>query len=302
MNEALLYETLFSLSSSNEPAAWQQFCTLAGICDVSQDLEQIVSEVSRLTQKPIYEINDTYLRIKHCFSSYPFSYDILSWKDPLFPSSLNGIHFLYTYGDLSLLEAESVTLLGQRSPSQEAKQDAVNIVSELSRLGACMMSTLDTGLDAYCVLYAYNQRIRTVIPLASPLHQCMPESQKELMESVANSGLALLVSPFSPAAKAQKWFTVPRNDLLVALTRNLIILDEKDGGPVWKLAGRIRANNAHIMVCENCISREDGNYARAFMQSGCASSYRKKGDVAAFLGLRKKRVHSTKTGTQLELF
>ena len=231
LNKALLYETLYSLSSGNEKKAYGLYCDVAAVCSVSQPLFSIMKEVMGVTGLPDTAISSAYNTVKHSFDSYPFNYEILSREDPLFPSSLKDIHFLYLFGNTSLLEGERVTLLGMRGPTEDARLDAVHAVGELKSAGVTLMTTLDTGLDAYISRYAFNQKLRQIVVLASPLHQCVPQTQQDLMVGIANSGpLGLLVSPFAPCRRAQKWFTVPRNDVLAALSRTIVIIEEKDGG------------------------------------------------------------------------
>ena len=170
-------------------------------------------------------------------------------------------------------------------------------------MGRPVMSTLDTGLDAYSMLYALNQRMKQIVVLASPLHQCMPEGQKELMEGIANSGSSLLVTPFPPSSRAQKWFTVPRNGLLVAMTDFLVILEERDGGPLWKLASGVMDAGGRVMVTDTCLANPANTYAARFSQERGVLAYRRRGDLRRHLQTSSPRTrrHAGDDG-QLELF
>ena len=229
-------------------------------------------------------------------------YAVIKEGDERFPSSADGIHFLYAYGDMTLLDQEPVTVLGMRGPSDEARSAAVSVLRELMDMGRPVMSTLDTGLDAYSMLYALNERMGQIVVLASPLHQCMPESQKELMLSLANAKPAnLLVSPFPPSAKAQKWFTVPRNEVLVALTDFLVILEERDGGPLWKLARSLTDRGGRVMLTDSCLSNPLYSQARLFAEDHEVLVYRRHGDLKRILTSHSSRRRKTEA-EQLELF
>lgn len=299
LNESLLYESLRSLVGDG---AWSLLTTLAGSVDISRPLPEIVRPVAEAAGVEAWRINDAWQRERHFHEAYPFDYHILMEGDKLFPKNLEGIHFLYCYGRLSLLEASPVTVLGMRGPSMEGRQSAVDVIRELSSLGRPIMGTLDTGLDAYSMLYALNERMGQIVVLASPLHQCMPESQKELMLSLANAKPAnLLVSPFPPSAKAQKWFTVPRNEVLVALTNFLVILEERDGGPLWKLARSLTDRGGRVMLTDSCLSNPLYSQARLFAEDHEVLVYRRHGDLKRILTSHSSRRRKTEA-EQLELF
>lgn len=299
MTSAILYETLCELVHIEN--AWTVFSQIRQKCDVHQDLPQIVASVSDITGIPIYRINEAWKRVRHSFEAYPFRYEILEEDSALFPDA-EGIHFLYAYGDLSLLERAPVTVVGMRGPGQEARSDAVAVLKDLSDLDCPVMGTLDTGLDAYVMLYALNTGMAQIAVLASPLHQCMPESQKELMEGIANSGRSLLLSPFAPSSRAQKWFTVPRNRLLVALTGTMVILEEKDGGPLWRLAGQVLDRGGRLVIAQNCVSNPAYGYARDYAARPSVSLFRRRGDLKLLSGGTVRRRKNAGTDVQLELF
>lgn len=302
LNKALLYETLYSLSSGNEKKAYGLYCDVAAVCSVSQPLFNIMKEVMGVTGLSDTAISSAYNTVRHSFDSYPFNYEILSREDPLFPSSLKDIHFLYLFGNTSLLEGERVTLLGMRGPSEDARLDAVHAVGELKSAGVTLMTTLDTGLDAYISRYAFNQKLRQIVVLASPLHQCVPQTQQDLMVGIANSGpLGLLVSPFAPCRRAQKWFTVPRNDVLAALSRTIVIIEEKDGGPLWKLCAKAGDAGCRIMIANTCASNPIYSYAAAFVRRG-TSLYRKNDLKKMFSSPQERKRDKKKDDGQLELF
>lgn len=299
LNESLLYESLRSLVGDG---AWSLLTTLAGSVDISRPLPEIVRPVAEAAGVEAWRINDAWQRERHFHEAYPFDYHILMEGDNLFPKNLEGFHFLYCYGRLSLLEASPVTVLGMRGPSMEGRQSAVDVIRELSSLGRPIMGTLDTGLDAYSMLYALNERMGQIVVLASPLHQCMPESQKALMLSLANAKPAnLLVSPFPPSAKAQKWFTVPRNEVLVALTDFLVILEERDGGPLWKLARSLTDRGGRVMLTDSCLSDPLYSQARLFAEDHEVLVYRRHGDLKRILTSHSSRRRKTEA-EQLELF
>ncbi len=302
VNEALLYETLCSICGGNEKKAWTMYGECASRCSVSVPLVEIMKEVMAVTGLPDSSVSIAYNAVKHSFDAYPFEYEILSHEDSCFPHSLRNVHFLYLFGNTSLLEGEYVTLLGMRGPGEDARFDAVHAVTELKAADVTVMTTLDTGLDAYISRYAFNQQLKQIVVLASPLHQCVPESQQDLMVNIANSGkLGLLVSPFAPCRRAQKWFAVLRNETIAALSRLIVVIEEKDGGPLWKLCDMAREGGCRILIAGSCVSNPVYTYASAYREKG-AGIYRKNDLKKMFSADTAGKRGKKKDDGQLELF
>lgn len=303
MNEAMLYETLLALFSARENEALRRFASLSEAVDVSRPLPEIVTETARVCERMPGEIQDAYFRVRHSFESYPFPFEIIRGDDERFARPVTSAPFLYAYGNTGLLDEEIVTVLGMRAPDEEGRLDAVSILQEAGKAGACVMSTLDTGLDAYCTRYAFNERMKQIVLLASPLHQCMPEGQKELMEQVASSPSSLLLTPFAPSRRAEKWFTVPRNQVLVSLSSFLVILEERDGGPLWKLAGQVCDEGGSVMLTASSLANDSFTQARSFAQANSVFTYKHRGDLKKHLAGAKSRPRkASDDGGQLELF
>ena len=299
--EAMLYDSLSALLGDRK-AAWNAYLSIASLADVSRPLPEIVRTVGEVTGRPAYELTEAWQRSRHFHEAYPFEYTIIKEGDSLFPPGLDGTHFLYAYGEVSLLACNPVTVLGMRGPSDAARSDAVAMLKEIHASRRPVMGTLDTGLDAYAMLYALNERMSQIVVLASPLHQCMPEGQKELMVQIANTSPSkLLLSPFAPSARAEKWFTVPRNELLAALTELLVIVEERNGGPLWRLAASVLARGSRVMLGSSCLSNPAFTQAAAFAEANPVLCYRHHGELKRLLSGRSAR-KARDDGGQLELF
>ena len=301
---AILFECLRLNSGGKYETACRLYSEVEKSCDVSRSLPEIVQAVNVVTSIPAYKLTDTYYQVRKSFESYRFPYTILKRGDENFPSSLPDFPFLYAFGNLSLLEKERVTVLGMKTPDEVGRMDAVAVLKEIAQCGLVTMGTIDLGLDSYCMLYALNQRMKQIVVLASPLHQAMPESQKDLMMSIANAGsTSLLLSPFAPSTSAEKWFTVPRNQLLLSLTDFLVLLEERDGGPLWKFASAVKEKGGRVMLSSSSLNNPAFTYARDFASSHEVLTYVKKNDFRkhfATSASRKRQVDGDVE--QLELF
>ncbi len=302
-NQALLYETLAQLCRHDAKRAWTFFSAIALRADITRTLPEIITTVCEVTGETSFAISEVYYKVRSAFSAYRFEYSIISENDSEWPlkaqaDDLN-VHFLYATGDLSLLKKPKVSVLGMRQPSEAGKENAVKAIDETVEAGGVLVGTLDIGLDVWSMLCGYNKGMGEIAVLASPLHQCVPESQKELMVNIARRGL--LITSFPPSASAQKWFSVPRNRLLVSLTDVVAVAEEKDGGPVWTLLEQAVKIGKKAFIFSSMLEDPAFTYAARYAEAEGVQTWRRKGDIKRLFVPRKKRTAKTDDG-QLSLF
>ncbi len=298
--EAMIHESILALAGGRVDKAWQLYQEAAAVTDLSQGLPSVADTVAEATGLDRHRLCDAWYQVRAAFEAYPFPFTVVKRGEPLFPGRVEGINLIYIYGDVSILSHPRVSLLGMKGPDEDGRNMAVEAVREAEEAGLAIMGTLDTGLDAYTMLYAYNRKVFQVAVLASPLHQCMPESQKELMVDIANSQRGLLVTPFSPCQKAQKWFTMPRNQLLCAMTDFLFILQEREGGPLWRLGGQVLDAGGTVMLPSSLTKDSGSAQARAFKERPGVVTYTRRGDLRKRFTTPHRRPKAD--DGQLELF
>ncbi len=302
-NEALLYETLLTLTKKDEKKAWLLYGMVALKCDISRTLPEIIYPAGEATGFSSFELSETYYRIRNAFSSYRFEMTILKEGDPQWPTSLknSGVHFLYMVGRTELLSKVKVAVRGFRVPTEKGKNAAICAMRDIKDADGAVITTADTGLDHYAAAYALSEGIPVILVLSSPLHMAVPEAAKELLVSAAN-GNGLLVSQFPPHVKAEKWFAVPRNRLLLSLADHFVLCEEKDGGPLFAQAETFLGEKGRVFVYESFISDPAYKYAGKLSQAEGTCILKKKGDLKKILVPQKKSSRRKKDEDQPGLF
>lgn len=300
----MLYETLCRLAKGNTETAYDFYSRIAIHAGVDSTLPEIVGAVADVTGLNTFTISEAYYKVRNLFAAYKFNYFIISENDPAWPAGLrgSGFHFLYAAGDITLLGKKALAVTGMRMPSDEGKKAAAAACREASDAGYAVVSTLDYGIDSYSLMYSLNEKIPVIAMLASPLHQAVPESQKELMVSVANNG-GLILTPFAPCQKAEKWFAVPRNRALTSLADSIAVAEEKDGGPSWRLASLVQEKGGRVFVFRSSLDKDEYTYARRFSVEENVHIWNRNGDIKRVLsqtGVKKRR--KKEDNDQLELF
>jgi len=128
---------------------------------------------------------------------------------------------LFYKGNLDLLERPKVSIVGTRRPSIYTQNFTYNIANALAKRGVCIVSGVAMGVDA--IAHSGAGADNTIAVVANGLNIRYPVINRELIESIENSGLML--SQFNDGFRATGWSFVVRNELVVALGDILIVTE-----------------------------------------------------------------------------
>ncbi len=128
---------------------------------------------------------------------------------------------LFYIGNLGLLDRVKVSIVGTRRPSNYTKDFTYKLAKALAKRGVVVVSGAAMGVDSLAHLGAGFSN--TIAVMANGLNIRYPAVNKNLIEQIENSGLAL--SFFKEGFRATKWSFVARNELVVALGDCLIVTE-----------------------------------------------------------------------------
>lgn len=303
-NEAELYETLCALFHGDEILAYRYYTDLVIHADVTRTVPEIILAVEKSTGLSDTIIAAAYYPVRAAFDAYKFDYEILVPGDSLWPRNLESgefpVHFLYAVGNLPLLDKKCFALIGMHQPTTQGKEAALAMAKEAIEAGASIVSTLDVGMDSFVLSATLHLGRGAIVPLASPLHQCVPDCQRDQMVQMANGG-GLLLTRFSPCAKAEKWHLVLRNRMLVDMCLFLALAEEKDGGPGWLLAQNALDKGKCVLIPASLLGNPSYRSAVAFSKTPDVHVFSKEGDVLALVAPKRRRARRDDYG-QLTLF
>ncbi|AXH10723.1 DNA processing protein DprA [Malaciobacter halophilus] len=146
---------------------------------------------------------------------------------------------IYYRGNLDLLNKNSISIVGTRRPINYTKQLCYELASKLSNRGICIVSGGAMGVDAIAHQGAgFNN---TISILANGLNIKYPKVNKNLLTSIENQGL--LLSTYKDNFKATKYTFVHRNELVVALSDTLVIMQaDENSGSIRSLEYALKMN------------------------------------------------------------
>lgn len=202
--------------------------------------------------------------------------------DPRYPSLLKHIYLspevLYYAGDLSLLEAPCLAIVGTRRCTQRGEATAFRFAEALAREGLVIVSGLAFGIDAAAHRGALNAPGKTIAVLAQPLDELRPASHRHLAQEILEKG-GLLLSEYAQKEKTFKTDYLRRNRLIAGLCRATLVVEAghpsgalntakhavEEGRDVYCIPGRLEdevslgcldliKEGAHLVTCPEDFS------------------------------------------------
>jgi DNA processing protein len=146
---------------------------------------------------------------------------------------------IFFRGDAKLLNKPSISIVGTRRPINYTKQLCYEISSKLSQRGFCIVSGGAMGVDA--ISHQGAGFDNTICVLANGLNIKYPKVNKNILNSIEKQGL--LLSTYKDDFKATRYTFVHRNEIVVALSDILIIMQaDENSGSIRSLEYALKMN------------------------------------------------------------
>ncbi|TAM10595.1 MAG: DNA-protecting protein DprA [Nevskiaceae bacterium] len=151
----------------------------------------------------------------------------IALDDPRYPQRLREIAAapigLFTLGDIGLLDAPQLAIVGARRATLQARRDAAAFAAELVRGGFTVTSGLATGIDGAAHKGALDAGGTTLAVCANGLDRVYPPRHHELAHAIAERGL--LVSEFPPGVTPRPEYFPRRNRVISGLSVGVLVVE-----------------------------------------------------------------------------
>lgn len=152
---------------------------------------------------------------------------LITWFDPRFPDLLKEIPdppiLLYFAGDLSLLRAPAVAVVGARECTLLGLTSAARISAELSRFGVTVVSGLAAGIDRQAHQSALSGVGRSIAVLGAGLDVHYPPDNEDLRLAMERGGLVL--TEFGPGTRPEARNFPFRNRIISGLSLGVLVAE-----------------------------------------------------------------------------
>lgn len=125
---------------------------------------------------------------------------------------------LYFKGDLSLMNATKIAIVGSRKCSKYTKNLIISLSNTLKNYGICVISGAAIGSDISAHEGAFPN---TIAVFGNGLDQIYPAQNAKMIEKIYKNALAL--SEYEPDFKATAWSFLERNRIVVGLSKAVVI-------------------------------------------------------------------------------
>lgn len=194
---------------------------------------------------------------------------IFTMRDSRYPLLLRQIHdappLLYVHGDVDLLSAPQVAIVGSRNPSLDGQQNALEFARDLAARGLVITSGLALGIDAAAHRGALDVGGKTIAVAATGLDRVYPARHRDLAREIADQGA--LVSEFALGTAPQAENFPRRNRVISGLSAGVLVVEAarhsgslitaryalEQGREVFALPGSIHnplARGCHALIRE----------------------------------------------------
>lgn len=153
--------------------------------------------------------------------------DVLLWSDPRYPERLREIPdppvFLYSIGDLSLLDSPGVAMVGSRDCSRYGIELAHRIAMDLSAAGVAVISGMAQGIDREAHLGGLSGPGGSIAVMGTGPDLIYPASNRDLWQELTQKGLVL--SEFPPGTRPLAGNFPLRNRIISGLSLGVLVVE-----------------------------------------------------------------------------
>lgn len=186
---------------------------------------------------------------------------------PLLSATQQAPRFLYVRGRIELLqERRTVSLIGARQASDEAKLNTKRVAKTLGRNGITVVSGLAKGIDVTAHKSALDKNYNTIAVIGTNLNQYYPPENKEVQLEIEKRGL--VVSQFSPATKTERWFFPLRNGVMSGLSLATVIMEAGETSGALKQADFAIKQGRQVLIPVKALERSTLTWPKRYMEKG----------------------------------
>jgi DNA processing protein len=175
---------------------------------------------------------------------------------------------LFVTGDVSVLDAARVAVVGTRRPTAEGAARTRRLVAELVGHGVVVVSGLAEGVDTLAHVAAIERGGRTVAVLGTPIDTVYPATNRELQERIAREHL--VVSQFASGWPVQRKNFPQRNRTMALIADASVIVEAGDGSGTLSQGWEALRLGRPLFFLRSLLNVPDLRWPREMMEYGAA--------------------------------
>ncbi len=194
----------------------------------------------------------------------------------------------YFRGDLTLLDAPTVAVVGARQLSEHGAARARRLVRNLVEDGFTIVSGLAAGTDTVAHTTALEMGGKTIAVLGTPIHKVYPRQNAALQQKIAEYFLVISQVP-ALLYESKDWrynrkFFPERNITMSALTDASIIVEIGDSNGTYIQSKAALDQGRPLFLLNNCFKKKGISWPARFAERGAVRTYE-------YEDIRKRMAH-----------
>ena len=170
---------------------------------------------------------------------------------------------IYFAGDLSILSAPCVSIVGTRDVSEAGRRRAEWLSARLAQAGVTVVSGLARGVDHAAHQAAIAAGGRTAAVIGTPLDKSYPIENAALQEQIYREHL--LVSPFARGEVVYKANFPARNRVMAAISDATVIVEASDTSGTLHQAAECTRLNRWLFISQAIIDDPSVQWPAKFL-------------------------------------
>lgn len=215
-----------------------------------------------------------------CFDSVHYPENLKQTADPPL--------LLYCIGDVALLQAKQVAMVGSRTPTPAGKNIAHHWSAELAYGGVVITSGLAYGIDAASHRGALSTSGKTIAVLGSGLRCIYPKEHVALYKDVCHHGLVVSEFPLDTPPRPHNF--PRRNRIISGLSLGVVVVEAAIGSGSLITARFALEQNRNVMAVPSTITNNMAHGCHQLIKEG-AYLVESPADICAIVGFSPKVSH-----------
>lgn len=148
-----------------------------------------------------------------------------------YPKKLKNIYdppvILFAKGNISLLNKDSIAIVGARECSDYGKTISKEIAYNLAKKDKCVVSGLARGIDKYAHIGALQAEGSTIAVIGNGLDIIYPYENKKIFERILENN-GLIITEYIIGTKPEKINFPQRNRIISGISDGIVVVEAKE--------------------------------------------------------------------------
>jgi DNA processing protein len=191
---------------------------------------------------------------------------------------------IYYSGNLDLLEAPAVSIVGTREVSDDGWKRAYQLARSLVAAGVTVVSGLAKGVDTAALTGVVDNGGHAVAVIGTPLDKAYPAENAELQQTIYAQHL--LLSPFRNGAPVFKSNFPVRNRIMAAISDATVIIEASDTSGTLHQASECVKLNRWLFIAKSVLDDPSLKWPARFLDYEKTAALTSADDVLTRIGAR----------------